>query len=92
MIPRLAEDHENARLLAEALARGRGVRVAPVRTNIVVAALSGRSAPDVVSALAERGVRATAMDATTLRVVTHHDVSRDDCRRAAAILEQTLAA
>jgi len=32
------------------------------------------------------------MDATTLRVVTHHDVSRDDCRRAAAILEQTLAA
>jgi threonine aldolase len=90
MIPRLAEDHDNACLLAEALARGRGVRVAPVRTNIVVAALSGRSAPDVVSALAERGVRATAMDATTLRVVTHHDVSREECRRAATILEQTL--
>jgi threonine aldolase len=92
MIPRLAEDHDNARLLAEALARGRDVRVAPVRTNIVVAALRGRSAPEVVSALAKRGVLTTAMDSTTLRAVTHHDVSSEDCRRAAAILEQTLAA
>jgi len=92
MIPRLAEDHANARLLADALARGQGVEVAPVRTNIVVAALSGRAAPDVVASLAGRGVLATAMNARTLRVVTHHDVSQEDCRRAAAILEETLAA
>ena len=42
-------------LLAEALARGRGVRVAPVETNIVVAGARGRGAPEVVAALRERG-------------------------------------
>jgi threonine aldolase len=91
MIPRLADDHAHARLLAQALQGCRGVEVAPVRTNIVVAALAGRSAPDVVSALAARHVLATAMDATTLRLVTHRDVSRADCERAGAALAAVLA-
>jgi threonine aldolase len=84
MIPRLAEDHAHARLLAEAVGSCRGVRVAPGRTNIVVAHLEGRSAPEVVARLAERDVLASAMDERTLRLVTHRDVSRDDCQRAAA--------
>ena len=45
MVPRLADDHANARFLAEALEAGRAARVAPVRTNIVVATLVGRDAP-----------------------------------------------
>jgi threonine aldolase len=90
LVPRLAEDHANARLLGEALARGRGVRVAPVDTNIVVATLEGRAAPDVASALSEAGVLAIAMDALTLRLVTHRDVSREDCERAAAAIERAL--
>lgn len=90
LVPRLAEDHANARLLGEALARGRGVRVAPVETNIVVATLEGRTAPDVVSALREAGVLASAMDALTLRLVTHRDVSREDCERAAWAIERAL--
>ncbi len=92
MIPRLAEDHANARLLAQALASARGVRVAPVETNIVVATLEGRSAPEVVAALRSASVLASAMDASTLRVVTHRDVSRADCERAAQAIERTLAA
>ena len=91
MVPRLAEDHDNARLLASALARCRGLRVAPAPTNIVVATLDGRRAPDVVAAAAERGVLVTAMDAVTLRLVTHRDVARADCERAAAVLTQLLA-
>jgi threonine aldolase len=91
LLPRLAEDHANARLLADALARGRGVRVAPVETNIVVAALSERGAPEVVAALKLRGILASAMDAETLRLVTHRDVSRADCARAAEAIEQALA-
>jgi len=91
MIPRLAEDHANARLIGEALARGRGVRVAPVETNIVVATLEGRSAPDVVVSLRDRGVLAIAMDARTLRVVTHRDVSREECDRAAEVIEEVLS-
>jgi threonine aldolase len=90
LVERLADDHANARLLAEALGRGRGVRVEPVETNMVVADLEGRTAPEVVVSLRQRGVLATAMDGRTLRVVTHHDVSRDDCARAAAVIEQVL--
>jgi threonine aldolase len=90
MIPRLAEDHDNARLLGEALARCRGARVAPVRTNIVVTSLEGRPAPDVVTAAASRGILVTAMDATTLRLVTHRDVPRADCERAAGALAEVL--
>ena len=64
--------------------------MAPVETNIVVATLEGRTAPDVVSALREAGVLAIAMDALTLRLVTHRDVSREDCERAAGAIERAL--
>jgi len=90
-VSRLAEDHANARLLGEALSRAKGVRVAPVETNIVVATLEARTAPEVVVALRERGVLAIAMDARTLRLVTHRDVTRLDCERAAAAIERALA-
>lgn len=90
MIPRLAEDHANARLLGDALAGIAGVRVPPVRTNIMVALLPGPTAPAVVEALRPRGVLATAMDARTLRLMTHRDVSRADCERAAAVVVETL--
>jgi len=90
MVARLADDHANARLLGQALGRGRGAAVAPVETNIVVATLEGRSAPEAVAVLRQEGVLATAMDARTLRLVTHHDVSRQDCERAAAAIERAL--
>jgi threonine aldolase len=90
MIPRLAEDHANARLLGQALAQVRGATVAPVHSNIVIATLTGRTAPDAVRALAEHGVRAIAMNVSTLRLTTHKDVSRADCERAAAILPAAL--
>jgi threonine aldolase len=62
--------------------------VAPPATNIVVATLEGRAAPAVVDALKARGVLATAMDARTLRLTTHRDVSRADCERAAGLLAE----
>jgi threonine aldolase len=46
--------------------------------------------PGLVAALKERGVLGTAMDARTFRLVTHHDVSAEDCDRAAAILGEML--
>jgi threonine aldolase len=92
MVDRLAEDHDHARRLGDALAAASGVAVAPVRTNIVVGLLPGPTAPDLVARLRDRGVLATAMDARTLRLVTHRDVSRDDCERAASVLRETLGA
>ncbi len=90
LVPRLAEDHANARLLGAALGRCRDVRLAPVETNMAVGVLEGQSAPDAVAALREKGVLATAMDASTLRLTTHRDVSRADCERAAQAIEATL--
>ena len=92
MVPRLAEDHAHARLLGEAIRGAPGVDLRPVETNIVIAILEGRSAPEVVAVLRERSVLATAMDARTLRLTTHHDVSRAQCQTAAAILREVLLA
>jgi threonine aldolase len=91
MVDRLAEDHAHARLLGEALASCPGVRLRPVQTNIVVGHLERAAAPDVVAALSSRGVLASAMDARTLRLVTHRDVSRADCERACRTLREALA-
>jgi threonine aldolase len=90
MVGRLAEDHANAALIARALDGCPGLRVAPAPTNIVVATLAAPAATDVVARLAARGVLATAMDASTLRFVTHHDVGRDECARAAAVARELL--
>jgi threonine aldolase len=89
-LDRLAEDHARARRLGEALERGRGVHVAPPRTNIVVATLENRPASELVGALAKRGILGIAMDARTLRLVTHRDVNEADCARAVEAIEAAL--
>ena len=93
MTRRLGEDHENARLVADAIAGLRTVRLAPVRTNIVVAEMVDPpgAAADVVQELARRQILAAALDARTIRLVTHHDVSRADCEKAAATLAEILS-
>jgi threonine aldolase len=90
MRARLSEDHAHAAQLAAALAEAPGVQVTPPDTNIVVAVLERRSAPELTAALRARGVLAGAMDAQTLRLVTHHDVSHDDCVRAVEALRAAI--
>jgi threonine aldolase len=89
-VDRLAEDHANARLLAEAAAEVHpaGVDLPRVQTNIVY--VEGIDAAAVSAALRDDGVLAGAMDASTLRLVTHPDVSAEDCRRAADVLRRAL--
>ena len=91
-IDRLAEDHANARVLAEAAAEVRpdAVDLEQVVTNIVY--VNDVDAGAVAQALMDRGVLAGAMDARTLRMVTHPDVSAPDCHTAAGILREVLAA
>ena len=79
-VERLADDHAHARLLAEAC----GVDPASVDTNIVV--LERADAPSFVAAAASHGVKVSAVGPTTVRLVTHLDVSRGDAERAAALL------
>jgi threonine aldolase len=91
LIERLAEDHAHARLLHEALVGCPGVDLMPVRTNIVVAHLEAGRPQQVVERLARDGVLASALDARTFRVVTHHDVDAETCRRAAPLIRAALA-
>jgi threonine aldolase len=71
-VERLAEDHENARVLAEGLAALRGFDVQRPQTNIVIADVP--DAPVLVGALWDRGVEVTPMGPTRIRCVTHLDV------------------
>ena len=94
MTTRLAEDHAHARLLAEALAPLPGVHLdlARVQTNIVIFDLDpARHTPaNLVAALRARGVLTSAIGPQSVRLVTHHDVSLQDCQRAATILTELL--
>ena len=84
-IERLADDHENALLLAKAC----DLDPAHVDTNIVVA-----DVPDATSVLAAArgaGVLISAVGPRTVRFVTHLDVSRDQAETAASVLAKVLA-
>ena len=93
-LERLAEDHANARLIAERLAEHENILLDPdsVQTNIIVFHLNA-SAPDaatVVNRARERGVLIFAFGPRTLRAVTHPDVSKIQCGKAAEIILKTL--
>jgi threonine aldolase len=91
----LANDHANARLLAEALSHVEGVAIDldSVETNIVVFRLAnGASAADLAARLRARGVLTNALGADLIRLVTHRDVSREDCVEAAGILTEEIHA
>lgn len=96
MPARLAEDHANAKFLAEELGRVPGVRTQPDRlqTNILMVDVEGTGlAPAEVSArLKKAGVIMNAAGPTILRAVTHYDVSRDDCTKAVEIFASVCAA
>ncbi len=85
-VDRLAEDHANARLLAEGLANIPGIAIDmdSVQTNIVVCDVAGteRTATQLTTRFLEHGVRANATGEYTIRFVTHLDVTREDCQVA----------
>jgi threonine aldolase len=86
----LAEDHANARLIAEHLAGLPGVTLdlATVETNIIVFRLTPDlpDAPTLATRARDAGVLISALGPRTVRAVTHRDVSREDCRRAADLI------
>ena len=85
-LDRLAEDHEHAKLLAEAC----GGDPALTETNIVVVDVP--DAHHVVAAAREEGVLVGAVGPTKVRLLTHLDVTRADVEQAAKVLRGVLAA
>jgi threonine aldolase len=89
-VDRLAEDHANARVLAEGLAELPGVELDPaeVETNIVV---FGFPEPDALCAELEReGVLMSTVAAGRIRAVTHLDVDRADIDTALATAKRVI--
>src|SRR5579871_342050 len=83
MRERLAEDHANARLIAEGVARVHGVTIdaAKIVTNIVIFEVA-RPVEEFVAAAKTRGVLLSGVGGQRVRAVTHFDVSRQDCEQA----------
>jgi threonine aldolase len=88
-VARLADDHANARRLAEGLQGLSGVSVGMPQSNIVFVDLAADKPKDTVARLRERAVLATGL--YKLRLVTHLDVSSDDIERALPELRAVLA-
>jgi len=89
-LQRLAEDHANTRLIAERLSASSKIilDLDTVQTNILVFGL-GADAPDAPTVVAQakaRGVLIFAFGPRTIRAVTHLDVTRQKCERAADVL------
>jgi threonine aldolase len=91
-LPKLADDHRNARVLAAAVADTPGLRLDPpaVETNLVWFEVDPdlAPAPRLAAALKERGVLVHPAGPTTLRACTHPDVSAADAEFAADSLRQ----
>ncbi len=95
MIERLADDHANARHLAQGLANIEGLSVDPdsIQTNIVIFEIdtSVGSATEVIQALAQAGVKVTPSRDQSLRMVTHRHIDGADVDDALARVAQVVA-
>ena len=101
MPKRLHEDHANARLLADAVAaqpKAAEIDLETVQTNIVIFRLRGKAensggdAAAFTAELKQKGVLVSAIGPHQVRFVTHFDVDRAACEKAAAIVSEQLQA
>src|ERR1700748_439368 len=78
MVDRLADDHENARSLAEGLAEMPGIDcdLSRVQTNIVYFRLKNVHAADFLAARSDKGVLGGEYGSDLVRSVTHQGISR----------------
>jgi len=91
-LPKLAEDHENAKAIARIVDGAGDARVVAPDTNIVMIDLAPRHrAADVAYAAKQRGVLIAEWSQTRLRMVTHLDVSAADAVAAAEIVRELLS-
>jgi threonine aldolase len=94
MIPRLAEDHANARRLAEGIAAVRPdlINLEAVQTNIVMLQTGrlGKPATEVAAKLTSAGVHCLPIDRQVVRFVTHCDISADDIEYALGVITESI--
>jgi threonine aldolase len=94
MVDRLAEDHANARHLAEGLARLPGIVLDPTRipTNIVIFELApdAPSPSELINELATRGIKLGIIGGRRLRAVTHYGIEASDIDSVLSTVQRLL--
>lgn len=92
MVERLAQDHDNARRLADGIARIEGLSIEPerVQTNIVYFDVVGEtmSAERLAAKLGDKGVKILQLGPSRLRAVTHYGIGAEDIDLTLAAIEQ----
>lgn len=90
MVDRLADDHANARTIAEELAQIKGIEINlnTVQTNMIYCDVSQLkiSVSELVELLKNKGILVLPVPPDKIRLVTNRHVSRDDARRAIEII------
>jgi threonine aldolase len=93
-VERMADDHANAKLLAQGLSEIPGIQihVDDIETNIVHFDVSetGRTGAEVNDAITSRGARMGGGSGPRMRAVTHLDVSRADIERTVEIMRDAV--
>lgn len=94
MVDRLAEDHANARTLAEGLAEIKGIKLDlwRVQTNLVIFEMNGISAASFVDECEKRGLRADANGRTRVRFVTRYGIDAEDVQFALKVVSEVMGA
>jgi threonine aldolase len=93
MIDRLADDHANAKRLAEGLADIPGIALDPacIKTNIVFFDVrNGMTAVQLVERLAREGVLMGAAGEQRIRAVTHYGIEREDIEETLKVVERVI--
>jgi threonine aldolase len=90
-VDRLAEDHANARLLAEGLAAIEGIEVATVQTNMVFATVAEHRVSGLTESLHAKNILIVAHTCGALRLVTHLDLDADAIRTAVSAFSEYFA-
>ncbi len=91
-VDRLAEDHQNARLLAEGLSKIEGLALETPQTNLVFFDCAGAktTAEILAKALREMGVLVSTVGPTKLRACAHLDVTRGDIDETVTIMRRVI--
>ena len=94
MVDRLAEDHTNARTLADGLAELPGIKcdLTRVQTNIVYFDVTDTTSAAFEEECRKRGVLGITIDERRLRFVTHIGISAEDIQTALHVCEEVLTA
>ena len=96
MIDRLADDHANARRLAQGLAELPGLEVdlESVQSNIIMFTLTstGWPAESFLQAMQAKGVKFSSVAGRQFRLVTHYGVESADIERALDVFRSVLSA